>query len=91
MQKETGASGGSNGGGFSSGSGGSQGGFKRRKRSYVPVKGNVIMGSAVYGPFLSIGQVNSESGVVCIEGELFKKDSRYDQERQQAGDSVRDR
>ena len=74
--KETGASGGSNGGGFSSGSGGSQGGFKRRKRSYVPVKGNVIMGSAVYGPFLSIGQVNSESGVVCIEGELFKKDSR---------------
>ena len=47
--KETGASGGSNGGGFSSGSGGSQGGFKRRKRSYVPVKGNVIMGSAVYG------------------------------------------
>lgn len=46
--KETGASGGSNGGGFSSGSGGSQGGFKRRKRSYAPVKGNVIMGSAVY-------------------------------------------
>ena len=77
--KEAGGSGGGfNGGGNGSGSGfnGGQGGFKRRKRGYVPVKGNVIMGSAVYGPFLSIGQVNSESGVVCIEGEMFKKDSR---------------
>lgn len=77
--KEAGGSGGGfNGGGNGSGSGfnGGQGGFKRRKRGYVPVKGNVIMGSAVYGPFLPIGQVNSESGVVCIEGEMFKKDSR---------------
>ena len=62
--KETGASAEDlTGGGVSSGSGGSQGGFKRRQRSYVPVKGNVIMGSSrVTVRALSIGQVNSESG-----------------------------
>ena len=50
---------------------------KRRKRSYVPVKGNVIMGSAVRrSVFIHRTGRNSESGVVCIEGELFNKDSR---------------
>lgn len=48
----------------------------RRKRGYVPVKGNIIMGAHVAGPITPIGSVNSESGTVCIEGELFKKDSR---------------
>ncbi len=63
-------------GNFSGDFGKTQAAPRRRKRGYVPVNGNVIMGSAVSGPFLSIGEVNSESGVVCIEGELFKKNSR---------------
>lgn len=48
----------------------------KRRRGYVPVKGNVIMGASVTGESIPIGDVHSESGVVIIEGELFKKDSR---------------
>ena len=62
----------------SAGGGGKNGNsFKgRRKRTYVPVKGNLIMGSPIAGPATPIGEVTSESGKVVIEGELFKKDSR---------------
>ncbi len=48
----------------------------RRKNAYTPVKGNLIMGKAITGAPMPIGEVNSESGNVVIEGELFKKDSR---------------
>lgn len=48
----------------------------RRRRTYVPVKGNLIMGSAISGTASSIADINSESGRVIIEGELFRKDSR---------------
>lgn len=48
----------------------------RRRRGYVPVKGNVIMGSPVTEASVPIGDIHSESGVVTVEGELFKKDSR---------------
>ena len=67
-----------NGGGSGWNGNGSAGGGKGRgrRRKYVPVKGNVIMGSAVTGSPLAIGQIDSESGTVVIEGELFKKDSR---------------
>ena len=57
------------------GSGGK--GFKgRRKKAYTPVKGNLIMGNPISGVLTSIGEVTSESGIVRIEGELFRKDSR---------------
>lgn len=48
---------------------------KRRDR-YTPVNGDVIMGTAIRGAVVPIGDVTSESGVVIIEGELFNKDSR---------------
>lgn len=51
--------------------------YKRKRRdAYRPVEGNLIMGSAIYGQSIPIADVHSESGVVIIEGELFKKDSR---------------
>ncbi len=56
----------------------SAGQFKggKRKRTYVPVKGNLIMGSPISGKAVPVGSVTSESGKVIIEGEVFKKDSR---------------
>ena len=48
----------------------------KRRRGYVPVKGNIIMGSAINGKATSVSEITSESGKVIIEGELFKKDSR---------------
>ncbi|MBQ2846238.1 MAG: PHP domain-containing protein, partial [Firmicutes bacterium] len=48
----------------------------KRRRSYVPVKGNLIMGSAITKQPTPISDITSESGNVVIEGELFKKDSR---------------
>lgn len=53
-----------------------KGNARRRKRTYVPVKGNVIMGSAISGEPVALDAINSESGTVVFEGELFKKDSR---------------
>ena len=55
-------------------SGGWQSGGGRNK--YVPVKGNVVMGKAVTGEPVEIGQVDSESGSVVIRGEVFRKDCR---------------
>lgn len=54
--------------------GGRQGGRSRRK--YKPVSGNIIMGRAISGETMKIGDVESESGTVIIEGELFKKNCR---------------
>ena len=34
------------------------------------------MGNPISGALTSIGEVTSESGIVRIEGELFRKDSR---------------
>lgn len=48
----------------------------RRRNTYVPVKGNIIMGKPISGNSIHIGEVTSESGIVIIEGELFNKDSR---------------
>lgn len=49
---------------------------KRRRRKYVPVKGNLILGGAINGQNIPIGDIDSESGTVIFEGEMFKKDSR---------------
>lgn len=46
------------------------------RNKYVPVKGNVVMGKAVTGEPVEIGQVDSESGSVVIRGEVFRKDCR---------------
>lgn len=71
---------GGNGGGFGSGGNGGGSGEKpfrgKRRRTYVPVKGNLIMGSAITKAATPIADITSESGDVVIEGELFKKDSR---------------
>ena len=48
----------------------------KRKRGNVPVSGNVIMGKPITQEPVPISEINSESGTVVIEGELFKKDSR---------------
>ena len=52
------------------------GGFKRKKKGYVPVRGNLIMGEQIAGTAVPISEIHSESGVVVIEGELFNKDCR---------------
>ncbi|MCQ2546017.1 MAG: PolC-type DNA polymerase III [Clostridia bacterium] len=56
------------------GKGGWQGG--RRRRKYVPVRGNLIMGRTISGEAMEIGNVESESGEVVVEGELFQKSCR---------------
>lgn len=64
-------------GGFGGGenkSGGQK--FRRRRNVYKPVKGNLIMGDKISGNPVAISEITSESGVVVIEGEMFKKDSR---------------
>lgn len=48
----------------------------RRRRRYEPVKGNVIMGKAVSGKAMPISDVDSESGAVIIEGEMFSISSK---------------
>ena len=57
---------------------GNSGGWQRGggRNKYVPVKGNVVMGKAVTGEPVEIGQVDSESGSVIIRGEVFRKDCR---------------
>ncbi len=48
----------------------------KKKRGYVPVNGSVIMGKHISDEPIAISNVNSESGKVVIEGEVFKKDFR---------------
>lgn len=48
----------------------------RRRDRYVPVKGNLIMGKEITADPVPIGSVDSESGTVVIEGEVFNKDCR---------------
>ena len=51
--------------------------FKGRRRNvYVPVKGNLIMGSKIVGRPMPIGDITSESGVVVLEGEMFNREAR---------------
>ena len=75
-----GTNGGAGGGGtWNGGNGGWNGAGgkgKRKGRGYRPVKGNIIMGSPVTIDCMPLDQIDSESGTVAFEGELFKKDSR---------------
>ena len=56
------------------------GGFGGRKgpyrRKYIPVKGDVVMGKPVEGPFKPIGEIDSESGTVALEGQVFRLDAK---------------
>ena len=69
----SGAAGGAGRGG--AGKGGAPG-RGRRRRKFVPAKGNLIMGAPINAPVLPIGEITSESGTVAIEGELFNLDCR---------------
>ncbi|MDD6647653.1 MAG: PolC-type DNA polymerase III [Firmicutes bacterium] len=63
--------------GASNGWAGQSGGpNKRKKKGYVPVRGNVIMGEQITGMAVPISDIHSESGTVVVEGELFNKDCR---------------
>ena len=56
------------------GFGGRKGGPYRKK--YIPVKGNVVMGKPVESGFVPIEEIESESGTVSLQGEVFKLDAR---------------
>jgi len=69
-----GGNGGDNGGGWK-GNGGWKGGGGRR-HAYRPVKDNIIMGNSIASECMPLDEINSESGTVAFEGELFRKDAR---------------
>ena len=50
------------------------GGWNRKKK-FVPAKGNMIMGSIPEMEVTRLEDVNSESGKVLVQGEIFKMDS----------------
>ncbi|NLD19760.1 MAG: PHP domain-containing protein, partial [Clostridiales bacterium] len=50
--------------------------YMGRRKKYIPVKGNLIMGSQINSEPVSLNEITSESGKVALEGELFKKDCR---------------
>ena len=53
------------------------GGAKRsRRRKYVPVRGNLVMGSAITEEVTPLEKITSESGKVALEGTVFKLDAR---------------
>lgn len=62
---------------FGGNSGGSQGsgGWKRREKE-TPAEGNRIMGKEILGEALSLSSITPESGMVIVEGILFKKEER---------------
>ncbi len=51
-------------------------GGKGRRHGYRPVKGNVIMGNPITIDTMPLDEIESESGTVAFEGELFKKEAR---------------
>ena len=53
-----------------------KGGNRRKRQGYQPVKGNIIMGSAISAECMPLDEIDSESGRVAFEGELFKKEAR---------------
>ena len=63
----------SGGSGFSGGNGG--GGFKRREEE-TPAEGNRIMGKDIMGEAVSMSGLSADTGLVILEGILFKKDAR---------------
>lgn len=76
-----GGNGGSGFGGNDNGFGGSSGGGSwgkrgRKRRGYKPVKGNIILGDAISLECMPLDAIDSESGRVAFEGELFKKEAR---------------
>lgn len=52
------------------------GAMRRREPKYVPVNGNVIMGKAITDAPVPITSITQDSGIVTLEGILYKKDSR---------------
>lgn len=73
------SSGQESGGSFSGGEGGAWGekrSWGKKKDKYEPVSGNRIMGKAIFGEPMPLGQVSVESGQVVVEGILFKKSER---------------
>lgn len=65
-------------GGFSGGGGfdgGQKGGWKRREKE-TPAEGNRIMGKSISGNSMPLSDISADSGIVILEGILFKKDSR---------------
>ena len=66
----------SNGNGSGNGGGWSGANGKGRRHAYRPVKGNIILGNAINLDCMPLDEIDSESGTVAFEGELFKKDAR---------------
>lgn len=78
IRPATDSKGGSTGGAFGGNAGfagGSKGGFRRREKE-TPAEGNRIMGKDIMGESVSLSSLKPESGVVIVEGILFKKDAR---------------
>ena len=73
-----GANGNGNGGdsGYNGNGNGWKGKGKGRRHGYRPVNGNIIMGNAITIDCMPLDEIESESGTVAFEGELFKKEAR---------------
>ena len=46
------------------------------EKKEAPAEGNRIMGKDIMGQSVSLSSLSADSGVVIVEGILFKKDSR---------------
>ncbi|MCB6992589.1 PolC-type DNA polymerase III [bacterium 210820-DFI.6.37] len=64
------------GGGGTGNSWGEKKSWSRKRDKYEPVSGNRIMGKAIFGEPVPLGEVTTESGQVVVEGVLFKKAER---------------
>ncbi len=71
-----GFSGGKAGGFGGNGQGGGNGGGFRRREKETPAEGNRIMGKDIMGEAVSMSSLSADTGMVILEGILFKKDSR---------------
>lgn len=66
-----------NGSGFGGGfNGNGFGGSRRRREKELPAEGNRIMGHDFSGQSVPLSSIAADSGLVIVEGILFKKDSR---------------
>ena len=63
------------GGGFGGNGGQKSGGFRRREKE-SPAEGNRIMGKDIMGESVALSTLQADSGMVIVEGILFKKDAR---------------
>lgn len=71
-----GFSGGKAGGFGGNGQGGGNGGGFRRREKETPAEGNRIMGKDIMGEAVSMSSLSADTGMVILEGILFKKDAR---------------